>query len=75
MHTIRGKVAEQQDKNIMQKRMACVLGESHLNRGTADSADDWSVRTTQGIFIWRACFCPVRRRACVVHRLFVSKTL
>ena len=58
--------------------MAFVLGESHLNRDTADSADDCSVRTTheQGNLYSESLFlsCPwLWCRACDVHSLFVTK--
>ena len=44
MHTIEGKVAEEQDKKKQQQQRESF--DDHLKRGTADSADDWSIRTT-----------------------------
>jgi hypothetical protein len=57
--------------------MACVLGESHVTRGTADSADDWSIWTTheQGNLYSESLFLSCRWlwcSACDVHSLFVA---
>ena len=45
MYTISiGKVAEQQDTFFKSSNNVwCVLGESHVTRSTADSADDWEL--------------------------------
>jgi hypothetical protein len=57
-------MAEQQDtiKRGAATYGVCVLGESHLNSGTTDSADDWSARTNheQGNLYSESLFlsCP-----------------